>query len=204
MNVKQGSARRSKMQNRAEKMRQEIWPNESVWDKQYAGFATIPKTMPHIMRIIDSQCDGKPAGRTYFALWCRTWNAPVLSIEDPRIMAYESGFDSERAESTWKNRMKKLEELGFIKSHEGVKSEYQYVLLLNPHQVIRENKNGMSIPAKFSLALKERMEEIGAKDFNKPEEVETQVTTDVNLDALKAALEKNFSTTDPNTQLEQA
>ena len=62
----------------------------------------------------------------------------------------------------------------------------------------------MSIPAKFSLALKERMEEIGAKDFNKPEEAETQVTTDVNLDALKAALEKNFSTTDPNTQLEQA
>lgn len=200
MNAKQGSARRSKMQNRAENRRQELWPDESVWKKEYAGFATIPKTMPHIMKIIDSQCDGKPAGRTYFALWCRTWDAPVLSIEDPRIMAYESGFDSARAESTWKNRMKRLEELGFIKSKEGVKGEYQYVLLLNPHQVIRENKSEMSILPKFLLALKERMEEIGAKDFNKPEEPEepeTQVTTDVMLDALNAAFDKDFSPPSP-------
>lgn len=62
----------------------------------------------------------------------------------------------------------------------------------------------MSIPAKFSLALKERMEEIGAKDFNKQEEAETQVTTDVNLDALMAAFKKDFSATDPNKQLEKA
>ena len=172
MNVKERAAKRSKMQKRLDEIRAEQWPDEPVWDKNYAGFTTIPKTMPYIMRIIDAHCDGKPAGRTYFALWCRAWDAPVLHIDDPRIMAYESGFDNERAESTWKGRMKKLEELGFIKTKAGVKGDYQYVLLVNPHRVIKENTK-LKIPEKFQMAFDERFSEIGAKDF-KGEETKKQ------------------------------
>lgn len=167
MNVKQQGVRRSKMRDRAERLRQELWSDEPVWDaKKHGGFRAIPKTMPLIMRIIDSQCDGKPAGKVYFTLWCRTWDSPLVSIDDPRMLAYESGFDGERAESTWKQRMRKLQSLGFIKSHEGVKGEFQYVLLLNPHQVIKENNSSMSIPNQLSMAFDERMLDVGAKDFD--------------------------------------
>jgi hypothetical protein len=166
-----------------EQIRQKFWPDDPVWDKNYAGFRAIPKTMPLIMRIIDSQCDGQPAGRVYFTLWCRTWDSPVVSIDDPRMLAYESGFDGERAESTWKRRMRTLETLGFIKSHAGVKGDFQYVLLLNPHRVIKENKSTMTISNSLMMAFDERMLDIGAKDFDE-EEKEVPNTLQQTIDQL--------------------
>ena len=181
MTAKQQGIRRSRMRDKADSIRQDLWPDESVWDaKMHGGFRAIPKTMPLIMRIIDSQCDGQPAGKVYFTLWCRTWDSPLVNIDDPRMLAYESGFDSERSESTWKQRMRKLDKLGFIKSQEGVKGEFQYVLLLNPHNVIKDNKSGMNIPNQLMMAFKERLLDIGAKDFDEDDEIKvTQTSTEI-------------------------
>ena len=56
-------------------------------------------------------------------------------------MAIESGFDSERNISTWKTRMRELEKFGFINSIRGVKGEFQYVLIVNPLNVIENLEN---------------------------------------------------------------
>jgi hypothetical protein len=82
-------------------------------------------------------------------------------------MAYESGFTGQRAVYTWKDRMKNLTEIGFIKSASGASGEFSYVLILNPYYVVKEIKKGRSphISSELYNALYQRSLDIGAKDL---------------------------------------
>ena len=94
-------------------LRTELWPDvseEMLWSrKRLDGFITVPRTMPIIQRIMDSLSVGMPLSGTYFALWCRLFDQSVVTVANPAELAFESGFSSQRAESTWAFRMKKLE-----------------------------------------------------------------------------------------------
>ncbi|WP_212568547.1 hypothetical protein, partial [Vibrio parahaemolyticus] len=73
---------------------------------------------------------GKPLSSTYLSLWCNVFDEGFLEIEDKHRFAFESGFSSERAITTWTTRMRKLEELGFIQSKRGANGDFNYVLLI--------------------------------------------------------------------------
>ena len=46
---------------------------ERIWDRtKHHGFATVPKTMPLLMRALDELSKGKPLGQTYFALFSQS------------------------------------------------------------------------------------------------------------------------------------
>lgn len=78
-------------------------------------------------------------------------------------MALESGFTGQRAENTWRERMKRLEELGFIRSTEGVTGDFHYVLLLNPYLAVKklfENEK-YDVPTVLYNTLIDRVDEIG-------------------------------------------
>ena len=130
----------SKGQEKAKALLDQCWPDldsNRLWNRKVLnGFTTIPRTMPLIMNIIDSLTKNKPAGRTYFVLWCRTFDQAFLVIDNPMTLAVESGFTGERALSTWKDRMQSLVKLGFIEAQEGPAGAFHYVLLLNPHKVV--------------------------------------------------------------------
>jgi hypothetical protein len=96
--------------------------------------------MPLVMNIIDALTKNKPAGSTYFVMWCRTFDHSLLVIDNPMTLAVEAGFSGERALSTWKDRMRSLVELGFIDAKEGSAGPFHYVLLLNPHKVVWQLK----------------------------------------------------------------
>jgi hypothetical protein len=85
---------------------------------------------------IDSLSKNKPAGQTYFVLWCRAWDESMLTIEIPQIFAAETGFTGERALTTWRERMRTLKQLGFIDTKTGASGEHHYILILNPHLVM--------------------------------------------------------------------
>src|SRR5450759_1112564 len=91
----------SKGKERALQMRTQNWPDVSesyLWNRATChGYTTIPRTMSILMNIIDSLSKNKPAGRTYFGLWCRTYDESVVIIENPMSMAFEAGFSGERA-----------------------------------------------------------------------------------------------------------
>lgn len=78
-------------------------------------------------------------------------------------MALESGFTGQRAENTWRERMKRLEELGFIRSTEGATGDFHYVLLLNPYIAVKklfENEK-YDVPTVLYNTLIDRVDEIG-------------------------------------------
>lgn len=172
MSEKTKSKRKSKMQRKYIQIRSEHWPKldtEDLWDRnQCDGFTTMPRTMPHICRILDDLADnGKPLAETYTALWARVWDENILIIDSPKTLAYESGFLSSRGESNWKERMKKLKELGFIDSRQGTAGEFHYVLMLNPHKVVKKLRKADKVPDRLYNPLYERALDVGAEDFTK-------------------------------------
>lgn len=156
-----------RMSNKRLKLRQQHWPDitdNDLWLRSKTkGFTTIPRGISIVMRIMDSLSLKKPLSNTYMALWCYAYDEMTVTIQKPRQMAFESGFTGQRAENTWRERMKKLEELGFIRSAKGFSGDFHYVLLLNPYSVARalneSDKYGV-LPALYNTLL-DRIEEVG-------------------------------------------
>ena len=131
---------RKKLSQKREELITQLWGEDSpeVWNRHdHDGYATIPRTMPHICRVMEGLSgSGSPLSQTYMALWFRVYDEGFVEVKDQEALAYESGFSGQRAVTTWIGRMRKLKELGFIDAKSISSREFQYVLLLNPLTVI--------------------------------------------------------------------
>lgn len=151
-------------------LRDHLWPGMApyLWDrKAHKGFATIPKTMPLIMRIMDEMTKGAPVSSTYMTLWCSTWDNGFVQTIRPGEMAFASGFGGQRGEHTWAARVKKLEELSFISLKAGKSGPMTHALIFNPHIILRhhyEAKTPGLMEASFN-ALVALALEVGAMDL---------------------------------------
>lgn len=163
------SGRRS-LSKRREELLEELWGDEieglNIWNRaEHKGFTTVPRTLNYINRIIDHLAGtGSPVSQTYLSLWCRVFDEGFVEIRDKDSIAYESGFNGQRAVTTWMSRMKKLRDLGLIKTKVGTSGEFHYVLMLNPLHVIKMHyeSNDMNKDERYN-ALFSRMQEVGAK-----------------------------------------
>lgn len=158
------------MSERRKRLRHNLWPDipeSRLWLRtQRIGFTTIPRTMALIGRIIDQQSGkGFPLMSTYLTLWCWVFDEAFVEIRNPKEFAYESGFSGPRAEATWRSRMRKLEELGFIQTKSGMAGDFQYVLILNPIHVI-EDLYKDSLKDHAYNALVGRLVQVGADDLD--------------------------------------
>ena len=167
MTARAATSKKQSMTERALARRSEYWPkvrDEDLWHrKRNDGYATIPRTLPILMNVIDYMTSGKPAGPTYLALWCRNPDESVVTIDSQEVLAEESGFTGERKVTTWRARMKSLADLGFIDPRRGASGEFQYVLIPNPHLIARRLRG--RFPEAMWAMLFERGSEIGASDL---------------------------------------
>jgi hypothetical protein len=150
-----------------------MWPGMAPWlwhRSAHKGFATIPKTMPLILRIMDDLSNGKPLSSTYLALWCDTWDNSMVNLSKPQEMAHAAGFTGQRAIYTWRTRMMLLNSLSFIDIKPGKSGDISHVLIFNPHQIIRyhqQNRTPGLVEGTYN-ALLERALDIGANDMLEP------------------------------------
>lgn len=150
--------------------REALWPGAKphLWNRLgNKGFATIPKTMPLILQIMDEMSKGKPVSMTYLGLWCATWDNSFVNISKPDEMAHSAGFKGQRAHYTWGTRMKILAALKFIDIKPGKSGPISHVLIWNPHQIIRQHHEQRTpglIEASYNMLL-DRALEIGQKDI---------------------------------------
>lgn len=147
-----------------------LWPEAKLclWDRlANKGFATIPKTMPIVLQVMDDLSNGKPVSSTYLGLWCDTWDNSMVNITKPQDMAHAAGFTGQRATYTWGGRMQILKQLNFIDIKPGRSGPISHVLIWNPHHVIRwhhAQKTPGLVEANFN-ALLERALDVGANDM---------------------------------------
>lgn len=110
---------------------------ERLWDRaKHHGFATVPKTMPLLMRALDELSKGKPLGQTYFALFCATWDNGFVRLGRSTDLPYASGFTGPRGVRGWQERMKLLESFGFIEIKASGDQKFGLAFLPNPNIVL--------------------------------------------------------------------
>jgi hypothetical protein len=162
-------SRISKFVKKTRELRARLWPDinftEELWHRKINdGFITVPRTMPIILSIIDDLTKGAPAGSTYLELWCRSFDEMYVSLSKAKEMAFHAGFIGQRAERTWAEKIRKLEELGFISVKAGQAGPLSHVLLLNPYLVIERLHKAKTLGLTLEKynAFIERAIEIGA------------------------------------------
>jgi hypothetical protein len=155
---------------RRKRMRSNLWPeikDDMLWLRStHVGFTTIPRTMSLIGRIMNIMSGkGFPVFETYLTLWCWVFDEAFVEIRNPKEFAYESGFSGPRGEATWRNRMRRLENLGFIAIKSGIASDFQYILIFNPIKVIKQAYKDKLDDISYN-ALVGRLIQIGADDLD--------------------------------------
>lgn len=165
-NVKQAAGKRLKMAQRAQAQMDILFPEMPaalVWSrKNNDGFTTLPRTLPIAMQAIDMQTKGQPAGHTLFCLWARSPDHSLITIENAPTFAGEAGFIGERAVDTWRRRMKRLRDLGFIKTKPGTSGEFHYVLLMNPNAAMEALQKAGKLQEGIYSRFVERVIDVGA------------------------------------------
>jgi hypothetical protein len=151
--------------------RQKLWPDVTqrmLWDrKESDGFVTVPRVMPLMMSIMDDLSGkGFPVGQTYFEMWCRLYDELFLTLNRPEEMAFHAGFSGQRAVRTWKDRVKRLADLGFIGLKEGPLGEFSYAIFFNPYHVIKRHFIEGQVQSAKWQALVVRANEVGAFDLD--------------------------------------
>ncbi|MER9414068.1 hypothetical protein [Mesorhizobium sp. M0589] len=147
-----------------------LWPGAEtlIWHRlANKGFATIPKTMPLILQIMDDMSNGKPLSTTYIGLWCETWDNAMVNTAKHEELAHAAGFTGQRAAYTWSTRMRLLQELKFIDIKPGRSGEISHVIIWNPHRVIRwhHRQKTPGLQEGAFNALLDRALEVGAADM---------------------------------------
>jgi hypothetical protein len=148
-----------------------LWPevtSQMLWDrKERDGFSTVPRTMPLMMSIMDDMSGkGYPVGQTYFEMWSRLYDELFLTLNRNEEMAFHSGFEGQRAVRTWKDRVQRLSDLGFIGLQPGPNGDQSYAIFFNPYHVIKRAFISGRVAQNKWKALLIRANEIGASDFD--------------------------------------
>ncbi len=151
-------------------------PQEELWSREFNGWCWVPRTMPLILRAIRSLSKGSSAAETYFALWCHCVSESIVEMSKKASLIAAAGYTGPASERTWKERMKKLDELGFIKIASGTHGDISCVLILNPHKVLRTHR-ALGTPGfdqRIFNCILEQIADYGMLDFSAPKKEEGQ------------------------------
>jgi hypothetical protein len=92
--------------------------------------------MPYIARLMDETAKNTPISSS-IALWSFTWsNDGFVKLGKILDIVYAAGFNGERGIRTLKDRLKRLEKLGFIEMRKTGGEQLGFVYIPNPHKVI--------------------------------------------------------------------
>ncbi len=132
--------KKSKASVDRERIRKEVWPQDDAWTgEDEVGWFFAPRTLPLILNLLDSKEvseDLKPS-LVYLDLWSRHVDGGVVVMASAEEHAFAAGYRSSRGVRTWQERMRKLEELGFIKTHQIGNKQYKYTLLIHPTTAVQ-------------------------------------------------------------------
>jgi hypothetical protein len=145
-------------------------PDDQLWSNSLKGWCWMPRTMPLILLAIRGMSKGSSAADTYLALWCNSFSGSIVEMKDRAGMIAAAGYTGATAERTWKERMLKLAELGFIKIAPGKHGDISCVLILNPHLVLKRHKEKRTpgFDERIFNCILEGTADYGMMDFEQP------------------------------------
>ena len=148
--------------------REEIWPGSEafVWNPgsdDVKGFSTVSRLMPWITALIRELAGkGKDPTGVYWELWCRDFGQSIIEIKDEEEHAFAAGYLSNRALRTWREHIRLLQELKFIRIEACGNREIGYVLLIDPLAVAYWYHTQKQTPPGWWMSFSQRAKDIGA------------------------------------------
>jgi hypothetical protein len=182
--------------------RRKLWPeltDDMLWSMDKEGWVALPRLMPLILSIMDDLSGkGFPVSRTYLELWSRMRiEESFLALNRPEEMAFHAGFEGQRALRTWKDRMKRLANLGFIGVKPGPLGDLSYAVIYNPYHVVKRAYLAGQVHENKWQALVIRANEVSAFDLDDIDDegkvVVVQEEEDDNEDAKSAPGRKGLT-----------
>jgi hypothetical protein len=169
-----GGRKRTKADQRRTEQRRLLFgdvPSEELWSRELNGWCWMPRTMPLVLQAIRLLLKGTSAAETYLALWCHSVSESVVEMNNKATLIASAGYTGSSSERNWRDRMKKLEELGFIKIASGKHGDISCVLILNPHKVLQRHKlkGTPGFDEKVFNCILEEIADYGMRDFHPPE-----------------------------------
>ena len=151
-----------KYEQERDKLFPELKEKGAIWhSKTHDGWRNTPRCMTFFMTIMDDLCTGFPPSKVYLALWLRSFESYYIKDISLQSLCYECGLSGQRAETNLKNKLKKLNELGFIKH----KNNFSAIALPNPYLVVKKLNEEGKVPEDKFDALIMRMCDIGEESF---------------------------------------
>ena len=153
---------------RRKRIRDDLWPDAddlTYYHKSEDGFFTLPRTLPMVARLTKLLSTGIDPSQVYLELWARSFDPPgLVEILDEEECANAAGFmgGGGRSIRSWRERVRKLEELGFIRVGAKGSRRYAYVLILHPHRVVRSLEKRGDVPSSWWSLFCARLRDIGA------------------------------------------
>ena len=149
-------------------LRDDLWPDaDSVTysHKKEDGFFPAPRTLPMIARLAKALSPGIDPSQVYLELWARCFDPPgFVEIVDEEECANAVGFmgGGGRSIRSWRERVRTLVDLGFLRVGGKGSREYAYVLILHPHKVVRSLHDAGSVDSSWWSLFHARLRDIGA------------------------------------------
>ena len=151
--------------------RRKLWPeltDDMLWSMDKEGWVALPRLMPLILSMMDDLSGkGFPVSRAYLELWSRMRiEESFLALNRPEEMAFHAGFEGQRALRTWKDRVQRLANLGFIGVKPGPLGGLSYAVIYNPYHVVKRAYLAGQVHENKWQALMIRANEVSAFDLD--------------------------------------
>lgn len=151
-------------------IRSKLWPElipKMLWSMNSDGWVAVPRLMPLMMSIMDDLSGkGYPVSRTYLEMWARLRDEQFLTLNRPEEMAFHAGFEGQRALRTWKDRVQRLADLGFIGLKPGPLGDLSYAVFYNPYHVVKRAYLDGKVQERKWQALVVRASEVRSFDLD--------------------------------------
>jgi hypothetical protein len=126
-----------------------------------AGYHQIPRLLPYVLAVMQESEGPEDPSRTYLTLLLRDVDTGLVENSDEELLGYESGYWTTRKKRTWQERLRRLEELGFVRTAPmGTRTRF-YLFIRDPHLVLVERYLDGKISEGLWNAIVRRALEIG-------------------------------------------
>jgi len=112
---------------------------EQIRSEGEKGWFRAPRTLPLILVLLSSKrISGKlDPTRVYLELLACHRDSAIIDMVSEGEHSYSAGYSGSRGIRTWQERMKTLEQIGFIRSKSAGNTKYKYVLLVHPSIAVK-------------------------------------------------------------------
>lgn len=129
-----------------------------IWRRKGAGgWAGMPKTLLLIAQLMGKVEKDSMLPLTMIGLWLATWDDGFVDVQSEHQLALDCGFTQNqpnRRAFEWRERVRKLEKLGFVETAPQDSVNINYILIKDPHRAISNLYAGNGLPKELEEAAK--------------------------------------------------